>query len=326
MAATPTQGNVVIAGIVTNGVNLNPLVNSITQTNVTWAKVTEKGTTSTNCYTSIWLGVVGANPSIGVSVNLSSTDTSRGAIADLFEYSGLLTSDYTDRTANAEGSSTTVPTGNTATTTQADELWFGASGGNRAYNFSNPTNGFTLYDGMGFTYTVLGTVHKIVSATGSAGCSVTASTSLGYDSCIATFKASATGTNVTVSDSLGLSDGTYRNKPSLSLADTLGVSESPLRNKALTITDAVSAQDVLGGNRALAILDIVGLGDSALSMKTLKVTDDCALTEETLSPLRTIAMSESISLTEFAHVGAGGTKKTKLFLVMGDLALQIAGD
>ena len=49
------------------------------------------------------------------------------------------------------------------------------------------------------------------------------------------------------------------------------------------------------------------LGDNAFVNKTLQVT-------------------EAISLDEIVEVGAGSTKKTKLFLILGDLVLQLTGD
>jgi len=39
-----------------------------------------------------------------------------------------------------------------------------------------------------------------------------------------------------------------------------------------------------------------------------------------------LQITETVSLAEVVQVGAGGAKKTRLFLILGDLAVQLTGD
>ncbi len=71
---------------------------------------------------------------------------------------------------------------------------------------------------------------------------------------------------------------------------------------SLTIVDAVSTP-----SRVLQALDATGLYDGAFIDKVLMVT-------------------ENVSLAEVVEVGGAGVKKTKLFLILGDLAVQLTGD
>lgn len=92
----------------------------------------------------------------------------------------------------------------------------------------------------------------------------------------------------TVSDALALSDSVYRNK-SLVVADTLGLTDVVLQNKTVVTADAVN------------------LAGSIIVNKVLQVT-------------------ETINLVEAVQVGVGSIKKTKLFLVIGELAVQLTGE
>jgi hypothetical protein len=60
-------------------------------------------------------------------------------------------------------------------------------------------------------------------------------------------------------------------------------------------------------SRFLRALDAVVLADDAFVDKLLVVT-------------------QSVSLAEVVEVGFAGAKKTKLFLILGELALQLSGD
>jgi hypothetical protein len=57
----------------------------------------------------------------------------------------------------------------------------------------------------------------------------------------------------------------------------------------------------------LQALEAVGVADGALVRKTLMIT-------------------ETVNLAEVVEVGVGGVKKTRLFLILGDLAVQLTGD
>jgi len=213
LSSSPTNDNLLILSSI--GVNTSSsgdayyvYVSSITQTNVTWTKQIGKRCTATEgasphgLYTEIWVGVVGASASASITVNMAAAAaTSNLGISDVCEYSGLLTSGFLDKTAsNTSLNSTTLDTGTTAVTAQADELWVGATGGGgttSATTQASPTNGFTLLDGADYSFSgwhqSLAYLEKIVSSAAAANSGTTAANAVDSACCIATFKAVAAG-------------------------------------------------------------------------------------------------------------------------------------
>ena len=188
LASAPTSGNVLVLTIGTRSKSdsVYSKVSSVTQTGVTWSNVISK-TYGVYFNSEIWFGVVGSGASTSIDVSLSSATT--GAIGDVCEYSGVATTDYTDRTASASGWGEASSTGTTATTTQADELWIGSVVD--FYDQSAPTNGFTLLDGEPYGNACEAYLEKIVSSTGAANSGTTIDSDSGWAGCIATFFASA---------------------------------------------------------------------------------------------------------------------------------------
>lgn len=207
MASTPITGNVEIAVIGTMCASIPPFntVSNIAQTGVVWTKIINLTYSDMNLNVEIWFGVVGANPSTAISVNLSKAADEYGCCANVCEYSGLLTTLYLDQTASASGHSTNTATGTTPMTTSANELWIG---GIVVYDYTQntPQNGFTLLDGAKTSHISLVYLEKIVTATGNASSGTTITNSY-YTGCIATFKAgTGTARSKTVSEILGLVD------------------------------------------------------------------------------------------------------------------------
>lgn len=209
MGSTPTTGNTIIAVIAPRaGGVTNSNVTAISQTGVTWTKQIEEH--SGHSYVGgvfVWLGVVGVSPSIAITISLTN-GYYYNCIADVCEYSGLLTANYLDKNAtNKSSSGTACSTGATATTTQADELWIGGISGIN-YGQTSPTNGFTLLNGTssGGTGPVsCAYLEKIVSSTGTANSGTTLGGSAYWTGCIATFKGQ-TGEWTTVNDDPNLND------------------------------------------------------------------------------------------------------------------------
>lgn len=198
MAATPTAGNVLVAAIGLNSASRGDLcvVSSITQTNVTW---TAQVVSSSVRDAEIWLGVVAASASTSVTINLTESPA-YCSVADIYEYSGVATSGFLDKTAVAAGvtyseADQTLPTGTTDTTTQADELWIGAIMNSK--NSSSAANGFTLYDGeVAYGAVSISFLEKIVSATGTASSGafyVITGYAQPWQGAIATFKGASSG-------------------------------------------------------------------------------------------------------------------------------------
>jgi len=134
----------------------------------------------------------------------------------------------------------------------------------------------------------------------------------------------------TVTDSLGLSDAFYRNKPSLAIPDSLGLVDLILRDKpSVDIDDSVSLAElvnVITQGLLKTVVDSVELSDAIKTLKTLSVADLIALSDVAGAPLRTVQITENVALMEVLQVGMSGVKRTKLFLLIGDVALQLTGD
>jgi hypothetical protein len=95
-------------------------------------------------------------------------------------------------------------------------------------------------------------------------------------------------TSVQVSDALSLADNILRNKPSMVIADNVSAADSTLNDKFLQA------------------LDSIGVDDTAIISKLL-------------------AISDNISIVEVVERRIGGALKTRLFLILGDLAIQFDG-
>jgi hypothetical protein len=188
----PVSGNLLVACIaMCSGSNI--AVSSISQTNVTWTE--QKKVYTAYAETLIWAGVVSASAGTAITVNLASAP-SYGSIADVCEYSGLLTTGFLDKTASWTGVSPNALTGTTATTTQATELWIGATviAGADCPQQATPLNSFTLLDGTRYgSYLTISYLEYIASATGTANSGASGG-GVGTDAasgCIATFKGAA---------------------------------------------------------------------------------------------------------------------------------------
>ena len=151
-----------------------------------------------------------------------------------------------------------------------------------------------------------------------------------------------------VSDGVGASDAAQIGKNPLIVADALGLVDAILRNKQFALTDTVALAelvDVIKGLVLKIVADSVGLQDAVLRDKVLALIDAVSLLDAVSTPSRVLRVldtvgladgalvnkvlqvSENISLVEVVEVGTGGAaKKTKLFLVLGDVALQLTGD
>jgi hypothetical protein len=196
MGSAPTNGNLLLLTFTSyrnDALGRYATISSISQTGVTWIKQISKTNPTDLDHTQdteIWAGVVGSGASATITITLAYY-ANAGGIADVCEYSGMLTSGFLDKTATNSGLSSSPDTGTTATTAQADELWIGCTGLNGSRSQSTPTNGFTLLDGAVYSSCSCAYLEKIVSATGTANSGTTGSGSAYWAGCIATFKASA---------------------------------------------------------------------------------------------------------------------------------------
>jgi hypothetical protein len=81
---------------------------------------------------------------------------------------------------------------------------------------------------------------------------------------------------------------------------------SLIRILVLTL-DADSEPEQLKPSRALWALDSAGLSDNAFINRVLVISD-------------------SVGVAEVVEVGVGGAKQTRLFLILGDLAVQLSSN
>jgi hypothetical protein len=146
-----------------------------------------------------------------------------------------------------------------------------------------------------------------------------------------------------VEDSIGLSDAVYRNK-ALIISDTVSVLDQIFRNKPLvSISDVLTLAEVVAVSKVFAVVDSVSLSDVAKVLKQLRVIDSVALTDAAQIPSKILKVLDSIGLSDVAKVDKAlivsdqialvevvyaflPVKKTKLFLIVGNLAIQLTGD
>jgi hypothetical protein len=106
--------------------------------------------------------------------------------------------------------------------------------------------------------------------------------------------------------------------------DSLKGNKSPLIVSDVAIL--VDLVNVVTGAILKTVADAVGLTDLALLNKTVIAGDVVSVLEEAILTTRLLGIADSVSLVEVVETGVAGARKTKLFLVFGDLALQITGD
>lgn len=132
----------------------------------------------------------------------------------------------------------------------------------------------------------------------------------------------------TVTDSFSLSEHVLRNK-ALILSDSLEATDSFYSNKLLSLNDSTSLSElvtVILGEVTKYITDAVSSSDLASTpFRILRASEAIGATDNAVVN-KVLQITETVSLTEVIEVGAGGVKKTRLFLILGDLAVQLTGN
>ena len=138
--APPTYRNSLVA-VIGQQSDANPIVSSIVQTGTTWTRLTTAVRTN-HASVEIWAA---QNIQVGVASSLTfNLNTAAKTSIAVIEYEELKRSGtLVDRTANANQDSQAPTTGQTTTTTQADELWLGGiSCRPDGQPYQNPSNDF----------------------------------------------------------------------------------------------------------------------------------------------------------------------------------------
>ena len=196
LGSTPLEGNSLISVVALTSWRNTRTITSIDEVGVTWThQVNHVDVSGDYQYNvEIWLGVVGSGASTTITINLSGAP-GYGAVADVCEYSGLLTSSYLDRTAVNDGAGIYGAIADTGTINGAltNELWIG--GINSGQGMNTPTNGFTLLDGVrhvaGYEEVACGYLEKISATGGTINSEVTLTGSSFYSGVVAAFKSSS---------------------------------------------------------------------------------------------------------------------------------------
>lgn len=185
---TPTQNNLLVVTAVSDSTMNLP-------TGSGWSLAVSA---VNNCGLYIWYKVAGAAESATVTVNNTASAT---CVMCAMEWSGLLTASVLDKTASNGGvsGSSTIASGTTAATTQADELAIAAIAdyNQAALALTSWSGGFTTeYDLRPSSGTIRdegAAASLILTSTGAQSSTASLNTPCGANStgCIATFKAAA---------------------------------------------------------------------------------------------------------------------------------------
>jgi hypothetical protein len=128
-----------------------------------------------------------------------------------------------------------------------------------------------------------------------------------------------------IQDVISILDQIFRHKPEVTITDVIALAEVIAVSKLFTITDAVSIADVVYAMKTLPIYDQITITDQVSTPTRILQALDAIGLSDTLYVNKTLIITDQIALAEVVEVGKGGAAKTKLFLILGDLAIQIQG-
>jgi hypothetical protein len=181
LAQTPKNGNLLVAAIGNENPGAPFVVSSVIQLGVTWTPVVAQIDAANDADVEIWVGVINqAGASTTVTINITGTPSDL-LIADICEYflgAPATSFIFLDQNASngADGSSAQTDTGTTLPTNQPNELLVGAifAGNFQDASQINPTNGFTMLDGIvNNSGNSLAYLEKIVNQNGAANSGTT---------------------------------------------------------------------------------------------------------------------------------------------------------
>ena len=144
---------------------------------------------------------------------------------------------------------------------------------------------------------------------------------------------------VVASDSFSAGDGVLRDRL-LGVSDSVGAADALLGSKGLLLSDSLGAVDVAAVLKTLLVSDAVGLADVFLALKGLGVADSFMLLDSVSVPLRVrtvldsacladgllvdkaLMVADRVFVVETVEVGTGD-RRTRLFLILGNIAVQL---
>jgi len=146
-----------------------------------------------------------------------------------------------------------------------------------------------------------------------------------------------------INDAIGLSDAILRDKTfqildllsladavysilTMEITDSISLIDSLLRDKHFSISDSTSLSELVTVITEItkAVTDTIGLSEQVSANKALLLMDQIQLTEN-IYVNKILTISDQMALVEIVEKTVSGLVKTKIFLVMGDLAIQLSG-
>lgn len=126
-----------------------------------------------------------------------------------------------------------------------------------------------------------------------------------------------------VVDSLGAVDYVLGDK-TFGISDGAVLADVCLKHWALQISDAVGFSDVVLRGKLLLLADSLGLSEVGGVDKALLLPEQVLLLDVVLVD-KGVAVLDGMSLAEIVEKGGAGVVKTRIFLLLGDLAVQLTG-
>jgi len=128
-----------------------------------------------------------------------------------------------------------------------------------------------------------------------------------------------------VLDTAYVSDATVRDK-AFAMLDSLSLGDTLLRDKQFAVSEAVNLADLITVLTGIIkqVADNLGLSDVVAVGKTLLLGDQIQSADNAYVD-KVLLISEQVSLVEVVEKTTVGEVKTRIFLIVGDLAIQLTG-
>lgn len=248
----------------------------------------------------------------GATANLVLTLSGNTTIVvEPLKCTGLMSTSWTDKVANAVTATTTSPSsGATATLSQADELAIGAFARTGSSVGGSWSNSFTdLHTSNSGANGVNNTGYKVVAATTAVTAAKTGVTNAAYSAICVTYKGLSSGINgdsaITESADTVSGSGTLPIQAASSVSeagDTVSSAAALALQATATPTDVADTVSATGALALQAASAITEAADTVSAAGTLALQSAASITEsaDTISAAGTLALAGAASITEAA--------------------------
>ena len=128
-----------------------------------------------------------------------------------------------------------------------------------------------------------------------------------------------------VSDTINLLDQVFRHRPSVTITDAIVLAETIAAAKTLAITDQIALSDMALILKQLRVIDAINLADAVSTPSRILHALDSICLSDNAYVNKILIVSDQIALAEIVEKTVAGAVKTRIFLVLGDLAIQVCG-